>query len=82
VCSSDLYVIPPHYDSLIAKVLAWRPTRDEACDTLLRALREMQVEGVRTTIPLFLSVLRHAEFRAGRVDTGYLDTYREELFRF
>ncbi|HYC77509.1 MAG TPA: acetyl-CoA carboxylase biotin carboxylase subunit [Planctomycetota bacterium] len=76
------YVIPPHYDSLVAKVLAWRPTREEAMDTLLRALREMQVEGVRTTIPLFVNVLRHGEFRAGRVDTGYLDTYRDELFRF
>jgi acetyl-CoA carboxylase biotin carboxylase subunit len=76
------YVIPPHYDSLVAKVLAWRPTREEALDTLLRALREMQVEGVRTTIPLFENVLRHGEFRAGRVDTGYLDKHKDELFKF
>ncbi len=76
------YVIPPHYDSLIAKVLAWRPTREEALSTLLRALREMQVEGIRTTIPLFENVLQHGEFRAGRVDTGYLDKHKDELFKF
>jgi acetyl-CoA carboxylase, biotin carboxylase subunit len=76
------YVIPPHYDSLLAKVLAWRPTREEALETLLRALREMQVEGVRTTIPLFENVLRHGDFRAGRFDTGYLDKHKEELFKF
>jgi acetyl-CoA carboxylase, biotin carboxylase subunit len=76
------YVVPPHYDSLLAKVLAWRPTRAEAAETLKRALNEMQVEGVRTTIPLFVKILSHGEFLAGRVDTGYLDKHKSELFNF
>jgi acetyl-CoA carboxylase, biotin carboxylase subunit len=61
--------VSPHYDSLIAKVIAHAPTRDGAIETLLRALRGARVEGVKTTIPLHLAVLDSSAFRSGRYDT-------------
>jgi acetyl-CoA carboxylase biotin carboxylase subunit len=61
--------ISPHYDSSIGKLIAHAPTRDEAIETLLRALRGSRIEGVATTIPLQIAVLESAEFRAGRYDT-------------
>jgi acetyl-CoA carboxylase, biotin carboxylase subunit len=74
------YTVPPHYDSLLAKVIGFRPTRGEAIDTLSRALSEMTVEGVKTTIPFLLKVLAHAEFKRGNVDTSFVETYRAALF--
>jgi acetyl-CoA carboxylase biotin carboxylase subunit len=63
-------VVPPHYDSLLAKVIAHAPTREGALETLRRALAAARVEGVATTIPLHLAVLASEPFRAGRYDTA------------
>ena len=60
--------VPPHYDSLIAKVIAWGETRDQAIETLLAALAGARIEGVTTTIPLHLAVLDSPEFRRGEYD--------------
>ncbi|MBL8863903.1 MAG: acetyl-CoA carboxylase biotin carboxylase subunit, partial [Planctomycetes bacterium] len=62
--------IPPHYDSLVAKVIAHGATRAEAIETLLRTLAAARVEGIATTIPLHLAVLSSAEFRSGAYDTS------------
>jgi acetyl-CoA carboxylase biotin carboxylase subunit len=62
--------VPPHYDSLLAKVIAHGKTRAETITTLERALGAAQIEGVATTIPLHLAVLASPEFRAGRYDTS------------
>ncbi len=62
--------VPPFYDSLIAKVISHGDTRDEAIETMLRALQASRVEGVSTTIPLHLAVLDSPEFRSGEYDTG------------
>ncbi|MCK6447968.1 MAG: acetyl-CoA carboxylase biotin carboxylase subunit [Planctomycetes bacterium] len=62
--------IPPYYDSLIAKVIAWGATRAEAIETLERALAAAHIEGVATTIPVSLAVLRSPEFRRGEYDTS------------
>ena len=67
VCAG--YVIPPHYDSLLCKVIARGDNRDAACDTMVRALTELRCEGVPTTIPMHLKILRSADFRAHRYDT-------------
>ncbi len=61
--------VPPHYDSLIAKVIAWGETREQAIETMLGALRGARIEGVSTTIPLHMAVLESPEFRAGEYDT-------------
>lgn len=64
--------IPPYYDSMIAKVIAYGDTREIAIARMERALRETLVEGVKTTIGLCLEILATAEFRAGRYDVEFL----------
>lgn len=67
------YRIPPNYDSMIGKLIIHRNTRAEAIECALRALGEFHVEGVRTTIPLHQQILRNEKFRAGEVDTGFVE---------
>jgi acetyl-CoA carboxylase biotin carboxylase subunit len=66
------YRIPPNYDSLIAKVIAWGPTRAMAIARMERALRETVIEGVATTIPFHLRVLDNAFYRRGAVYTNFI----------
>ena len=67
------YRIPPYYDSLIAKVIAWGRDRNEAIARMRRALSEMRVEGVHTTIPFHTRLLDDARFRAGNVHTRFVE---------
>ena len=69
------YNVPPHYDSLIAKLIVWAPTRDEAIERARFALEMFVIEGVTTTIPFLGRVLDHDSFRAGDVDTHFLDRF-------
>jgi acetyl-CoA carboxylase biotin carboxylase subunit len=69
------YRVPPHYDSMVAKLIVHRPTRREALATARRALEEMQIEGIKTTRSLFLRVLEHSDFINGEIDTGFIDRY-------
>ena len=66
--------IPPFYDSMMAKVIAWAPQRDEALARMARALREFRIEGVPTTIPFHLAVLAQPAFASGRIDTRFAET--------
>ena len=66
------YRIPPNYDSLIAKIIAWAPTRERAIARMERALRETVIEGVTTTIPFHLRVLDNAFYRRGAVYTNFI----------
>lgn len=70
--------IPPFYDSMIAKLIAWGNTREEAIVRMQRALAEFAVEGVATTIPFHLQVLAHERFVAGEVTTKFLDQMKKE----
>jgi acetyl-CoA carboxylase biotin carboxylase subunit len=65
-------VVPPHYDSLLGKLIVWDETRREAIDRALRALGELQLEGVPTTRELAMDILRSEEFGSGRYSTGFL----------
>jgi acetyl-CoA carboxylase biotin carboxylase subunit len=67
------YTVPLFYDSMIAKLVAWASSRDEAIARMARALREYQVVGIRTTIPFFLWLMGEPTYREGRYDTTYLD---------
>ena len=67
--------IPPYYDSLIAKLIVRGKDRDEAISRMSRALEMFIVEGVYTTIPLHRRILADADFRAGRIDTNYLQRF-------
>ncbi|MEW5874995.1 MAG: acetyl-CoA carboxylase biotin carboxylase subunit [Candidatus Zixiibacteriota bacterium] len=69
------YIIPPYYDSLLAKLIAHGKTRDEALIRMLRALDEFIIEGVDTTIGFYQRVLNTAEFRSGRFDTTFVDRF-------
>ncbi|MBF0343657.1 MAG: acetyl-CoA carboxylase biotin carboxylase subunit [Nitrospirae bacterium] len=65
--------IPPQYDSLIAKLIAYGSTRQEAIARMKRALNEFKIEGIKTTIPFHKTILSNADFLSGTFDTGYLE---------
>jgi acetyl-CoA carboxylase biotin carboxylase subunit len=67
------YVVPPYYDSLLAKVVAWGRDRGEAIARMRRALYEMEIEGIKTTIPFHLGLLHHPAFLAGEVHTRFVE---------
>ena len=69
------YTVPPYYDSMIGKLIVHRATRKQAIATAKRALEEMVVEGISTTIPLFLRILDHSDFINGVIDTSFIDRY-------
>jgi len=65
-------VIPPYYDSLVAKLITFGASRDEAIARMRRALDMFVVEGIYTSIPLHQKILAHPDFIAGKIDTGFL----------
>src|SRR6185503_14795222 len=67
--------VPVHYDPLLAKLCVWAETREGAIDRLARALNEYTIEGIRTTLPFFRAVVASSEFRAARLDTGFIDRF-------
>ena len=67
------YTVPPHYDSMIGKLIVHRPTRDEAIATMRRALNELQIVGIATTAGFHDTVLQHPEFIQGHCDTTFVD---------
>ncbi|KUO96782.1 acetyl-CoA carboxylase biotin carboxylase subunit [Ferroacidibacillus organovorans] len=69
------YTVTPFYDSMIAKLIVWAPTRQEALDRMKRALQEFQIEGVRTTIGFHMRLLEHPAFVAGDVNTRFLENH-------
>ena len=72
------YVIPPHYDSLIAKLIVRARTRELAINKMQRALDEFVIEGVQTTLPFHRQLMRHPGFRAGTFDTRFLESFTLE----
>jgi len=70
------YTIPPYYDSMIAKVIAVAQTREEAINTMERALSEYVIEGVKTTIPFHLQLMRNEDFRKGNFTTKFIETFK------
>ena len=70
------YVIPPYYDSMIGKLITVAQTREEAIDTMYRALSEYVIEGVKTTIPFHLQLMQNEDFKKGNFTTKFLETYK------
>lgn len=68
-------VVPPYYDSLIAKLVARGKDREEAISRMSRALEMFIVEGIHTTIPLHQRIMRHPDFRAGTFDTKFMERF-------
>ena len=69
------YVIPPYYDSMIGKLITVAQTREEAINTMYRALSEYVIEGVKTTIPFHLQLMQNEDFRKGNFTTKFLETF-------
>lgn len=67
------YTIPPYYDSMIAKLIVWGPTREEAIAKMKRALSEFAIEGIHTTIPFHQKLLEHPTFIKGDFDIKFLE---------
>ena len=67
------YVVPPYYDSLIGKLIVHQPTREQAIDTMIRALRELRVGGIKTTVPIHLELLKNSAFHDAQVDTTFVE---------
>ena len=70
------YTIPPYYDSMIAKIIAVARTRSEAIDTMHRALTEYVIEGIKTTIPFHLQLMKDENFRSGNFNTKFLEGFK------
>jgi acetyl-CoA carboxylase biotin carboxylase subunit len=66
--------VTPHFDPLLAKVMAWAESRPEAIDKVAAALQRTRVEGVRTNIPFLLKALASPEFRDGRYTTSLAES--------
>ena len=73
------YEVPPHYDSLLSKLIVWAPTRDQAIARGKRALEEYVLEGLPTTIPFHLSLLENETFKRGEVYTNFLAEQSEQF---
>ncbi|MSR26831.1 MAG: acetyl-CoA carboxylase biotin carboxylase subunit [Planctomycetaceae bacterium] len=69
------YVVPPHYDSLVGKLIVHQPTRKEAIETMVRALQELRVAGIKTTVPLHLDILGLQEFHRAEIDTKFVERW-------
>jgi acetyl-CoA carboxylase biotin carboxylase subunit len=69
------YVVPPYYDSMIAKLIVHARTRDLAIARMQRALGAMVIEGIKTTIPLHLKIMNDPKFRAGEFSTKFMEEF-------
>jgi acetyl-CoA carboxylase biotin carboxylase subunit len=69
------YVIPPYYDSMIGKLIAIAQSRDEAISTMIRALSEYVIDGIKTTIPFHQQLMLNEDFRSGNFTTKFLDSF-------
>ncbi|HFE39438.1 MAG TPA: acetyl-CoA carboxylase biotin carboxylase subunit [Gammaproteobacteria bacterium] len=69
------YEIPPYYDSMCVKLTVWALTWDEVLRRSERALKDISVHGVKTTIPYQIEILKTAEFRSGKIDTGFVEAH-------
>jgi acetyl-CoA carboxylase biotin carboxylase subunit len=69
------YTIPPYYDSMIAKIIAVAQTREEAINTMSRALSEYVIEGIKTTIPFHQQLMQNEDFRNGNFTTKFIETF-------
>ncbi len=72
------YVVPPHYDSLLCKVITHGATRDEACDRMINALGDLVCDGVHTTAAMHRQILASEDFRSNNYDTRAIPGFSQE----
>jgi 3-methylcrotonyl-CoA carboxylase alpha subunit len=71
--------VSPHYDAMLAKVIAWAPTRDAAIERLNRGLEESDVRGIVSNIPFLAALVTHPDVRANAIDTGFIERELKNL---
>ncbi|RLB74628.1 MAG: acetyl-CoA carboxylase biotin carboxylase subunit [Deltaproteobacteria bacterium] len=71
------YVIPPYYDSLLAKIIAKGENREEALKKMDRALSEIRIEPIKTTAPFYRKIINHPNFKKGKYHTGFINQFLE-----
>jgi 3-methylcrotonyl-CoA carboxylase alpha subunit len=71
--------VSPYYDAMLAKVIAWAPTRDAAIERLNRGLEESDVRGIVTNIPFLSALVTHPDVRANTIDTGFIERELKKL---
>ncbi len=71
------YTVPPHYDSMLAKVIVWAQNWKDVINRGERALRDMGLQGIKTTIPYYLEILHHPGFRSASFNTGFVEAHPE-----
>ena len=69
------YMIPPHYDSMIAKLITTAQTRQEAINKMKRALEEFYIDGIKTTIPFHLKLMQHPDYLEGNYTTKFMEGF-------
>ncbi|RYY06539.1 MAG: acetyl-CoA carboxylase biotin carboxylase subunit, partial [Alphaproteobacteria bacterium] len=69
------YVVPPYYDSMVAKLIVHAPTRDEAIARMRRSLMEFAIQGIKTTIPLHRRIMEAPDFKAGDYTIHWLEKF-------
>jgi acetyl-CoA carboxylase biotin carboxylase subunit len=69
------YIVPPYYDSLIAKLITFGATRASAIARMRRALDEYYITGIKTTVPFHSAIMRSKEFREGKYDVGFVERF-------
>ena len=74
------YTIPPYYDSMIAKLITVAQTREEAITKMERALDEFIIEGIKTTIPFHIQLMKNEDFRKGNFTTKFMETFVIEKY--
>jgi len=72
------YIIPPHYDSMIAKLITTAQTREEAINKMRRALDEFVIEGIKTTIPFHRKLMDHPDYISGNYTTKFMENFSME----
>jgi acetyl-CoA carboxylase, biotin carboxylase subunit len=70
------YIVPPYYDSLIAKLIVYAQTREGAIQKMAGALDEFTIEGIKTTLPFHRQVMRNSKFASGKFDTSFLESFQ------
>lgn len=73
------YLVPPHYDSLLGKLIVWAEDREQAINRMRRALSECIIDGVPTTAPYHMLLLQTEDFKDGNVDTGFIPSHTDDL---
>lgn len=69
----EKYLVSSNYDSMVAKLITWGRTREEAMDRMGCALQEFEIKGIETTIPFHIHVMKHPDFRSGNFSTNFVD---------